>query len=44
VKLMERGLVDAKSMIQGTYPLEKAAQAYEEVADRTKLCTVILMS
>ncbi|MBV8842827.1 MAG: alcohol dehydrogenase catalytic domain-containing protein [Bryobacterales bacterium] len=44
VKLMERGLVDAKTMIQGTYPLEKAGEAYQEVADRTKLSTVILMS
>jgi S-(hydroxymethyl)glutathione dehydrogenase/alcohol dehydrogenase len=44
VKLMERGLVDAKSMIQATYPLDKAGQAYQEVADRTKLATVILMS
>jgi hypothetical protein len=38
VRLMERGLVDAKSMIQGTYPLEKAGEAYQEVADRTRLC------
>jgi S-(hydroxymethyl)glutathione dehydrogenase / alcohol dehydrogenase len=44
VKLIERGLVDAKSMIQGTYPLEKAGEAYQEVADRTKLCTAILMT
>jgi hypothetical protein len=31
-------------MIQGTHPLEKAGEAYQEVADRTELCTVILMS
>ncbi len=44
VKLIERGLIDTKSMIQGTYPLDQAGQAYQDVADRTKLATVILMS
>lgn len=44
VKLIERGLIDAKSMIQATYPLAQAGQAYQDVADRTKLSTVILMS
>jgi S-(hydroxymethyl)glutathione dehydrogenase/alcohol dehydrogenase len=44
VKLMERGLLDAKTMIQGSYPLEKSGEACQEIADRTKLATVVLMS
>jgi S-(hydroxymethyl)glutathione dehydrogenase/alcohol dehydrogenase len=44
VKLMERGLIDAKTMIQGTYPIERSAEACQEIADRTKLATVVVMS
>jgi S-(hydroxymethyl)glutathione dehydrogenase/alcohol dehydrogenase len=44
VRLMERGLLDAKTMIQGTYPIEQSAEACQEIADRTKLATVVLMS
>jgi S-(hydroxymethyl)glutathione dehydrogenase/alcohol dehydrogenase len=44
VRLMERGVLDAKTMIQGTYPLDKSAEACQEIADRTKLATVVLMS
>jgi S-(hydroxymethyl)glutathione dehydrogenase/alcohol dehydrogenase len=44
VKLMERGLLDAKTMIQGTYPLDRSAEACQEITDRTKVATVVLMS
>jgi S-(hydroxymethyl)glutathione dehydrogenase/alcohol dehydrogenase len=44
VKLMERGLLDAKTMIQGTYTLAQSGEACQEIADRTKLATVVLMS
>jgi S-(hydroxymethyl)glutathione dehydrogenase/alcohol dehydrogenase len=44
VKLIERGLLDAKTLIQGTYPLDKSAEAYQEIADRTKMATVVLMN
>lgn len=41
VKLMERGLIDAKSLIEGVYPLDGAVEAAEEVAYRTKIATVV---
>jgi S-(hydroxymethyl)glutathione dehydrogenase / alcohol dehydrogenase len=44
VRLMERGLLNAKTMIQATYPLDRSADASQEIADRTKLATVVLMS
>jgi len=44
VKLMERGLLDAKTMIQATYSLDQSAQACEDIANRTKLATVVLMT
>ena len=44
VRLMERGLLDAKTMIQGTYRLDQSAEACQEIADRTKVATVVLMS
>ena len=43
VRLMERGLLDAKTMIQGTYPIERSAEACQEIADRTKVATVVVM-
>lgn len=44
VKLMERGLLDAKTMIQGTYRLDQSAEACQEIADRTKVATVVVMA
>lgn len=44
VKLIERGLVDAASLIDGVYPLDKAVQATREIGERTKVQTVVSMT
>jgi len=41
VKLMERGLIDAKTMIEGVYPLDRTVEAAQEILDRTKVATVV---
>jgi len=41
VKLIERGLYDAKSLITSSYPLEKTMDAYQAVADRTTVTAMI---
>jgi threonine dehydrogenase-like Zn-dependent dehydrogenase len=41
VKLIEKGLYDAKSLITSTYPLEKTMEAYQAVADRTTVTAMI---
>jgi len=37
VKLIEKGALDAKSMVTATYPLERAMEAVQAVADRTQV-------
>jgi Zn-dependent alcohol dehydrogenase len=35
VKLIEKGLLDVKSMVTSKYPLDRAMDAVQAVADRT---------
>jgi len=42
VKLMEKGLLDARSMITKTYTLAEGRQAVQDVADRTVITAVIV--
>lgn len=42
VRLLERGLYDAKSLITTRYSLERSMQAYQDVADRTTVTAVIV--
>ncbi|HTM03080.1 MAG TPA: alcohol dehydrogenase catalytic domain-containing protein [Vicinamibacterales bacterium] len=44
VKLMERGLLDGKSMITKTYKIEETRQAIQDCADRTVMIGVVLYS
>jgi Zn-dependent alcohol dehydrogenase len=44
VRLIERGLYDAKSMITNTYKLDQIMDAYHAVADRTAITAMIVMS
>jgi len=44
VKLIERGLIDAKSMITGRYTLDQSVQAVQHTADRTIITGVIEFS
>ena len=41
VKLIERGKIDAKSMITKRYTLENSRQAVQDTADRTIITGVI---
>jgi S-(hydroxymethyl)glutathione dehydrogenase / alcohol dehydrogenase len=41
VKLIERGVVDAASMIDGTYSLDDAVSSVRAIADRTAVATVV---
>ena len=41
VKLIEKGVIDMKSMVTKTYPIERTREAVQEVADRTVLGAVI---
>lgn len=43
VRLIERGLYDAKSLITTRYSLEKAMDAYHDVADRTTVTAMIMV-
>jgi S-(hydroxymethyl)glutathione dehydrogenase / alcohol dehydrogenase len=43
VRLIERGLYDAKSLITTRYPLDKAMDAYRDVADRTTVTAMIMV-
>ena len=44
VRLLERGLYDAKSLITTTYPLDRTLEAYQDVADRTTVTAMIVFS
>lgn len=44
VKLIERGLINAKAMITKKYTLAEAKQAYQDTADRTIITGVIEFS
>lgn len=44
VKLSEKGLFDAKSMITATYPLERTMEAIQAVAERTTFAAVVTFS
>jgi S-(hydroxymethyl)glutathione dehydrogenase/alcohol dehydrogenase len=41
VKLIEKGVIDMKSMITATYPIERTREAIQAVGDRTVLGAVI---
>jgi Zn-dependent alcohol dehydrogenase len=41
VKLIERGVIDAKSVITKTYTLDESRQAVQDTADRTIITGVI---
>ncbi len=41
VKLIENGVIDMKSMVTKTYPIERTREAIQEVSDRTVLGAVI---
>jgi len=40
-QLIEKGVLDVKSMVTATYPLERAMEAVQAVADRTTLGAVV---
>jgi S-(hydroxymethyl)glutathione dehydrogenase/alcohol dehydrogenase len=44
VRLIEKGLYDAKSLITSVYPIEKTLDAYQEVADRTTVTAMIVFA
>lgn len=44
VTLIEKGVLDAKSMVTSTYPLDRAMDAVQAVADRTTLGAVVTFS
>jgi S-(hydroxymethyl)glutathione dehydrogenase/alcohol dehydrogenase len=44
VRLIEKGLFDAKSIITATYPLDRAREAFQAVADRTVVAAVVVFS
>lgn len=41
VKMMEKGIIDMKSMVTATYPIERTREAIQAVGDRTVLGAVI---
>jgi S-(hydroxymethyl)glutathione dehydrogenase/alcohol dehydrogenase len=41
VKLIEKGALDTKSMVTATYPLDRAMEAVQAVADRTQVGAVV---
>jgi S-(hydroxymethyl)glutathione dehydrogenase/alcohol dehydrogenase len=41
VKMIERGVIDMKSMVTATYPIERTREAIQAVGDRTTLGAVI---
>lgn len=44
VKLVDRGLFDAKSIVTATYPLERTREAFQAVGERTTTCAVVVFS
>jgi S-(hydroxymethyl)glutathione dehydrogenase/alcohol dehydrogenase len=44
VKLIEKGLFDAKSLVTATYPLDRVMEAVQAVADRTTVGAVVTFS
>lgn len=44
VKLIEKGMLNAKAMITKKYTLDAAKQAYQDTADRTTIIGVIEFS
>jgi len=44
VRLMEKGVIDMKSMVTATYPLDRTREALQAVADRTTVGAVITFS
>ena len=44
VTLMEKGVIDMKSVVTATYPLERAMEAVQAVADRTTLAAVVVFA
>ena len=44
VTLVEKGLIDLKSTVTDTYPLDRTREAIQAVADRTTIGAVITFS
>jgi Zn-dependent alcohol dehydrogenase len=44
VKLIERGLFDAKSLVGATYPADKMREALQAAADRSVITSIIVFS
>jgi Zn-dependent alcohol dehydrogenase len=44
VRLIEKGVIDMKSLVTATYPLERALEATQAVADRTTVAAVVTFS
>ena len=42
VRLMEKGVIDMKPVVTATYPLDRAREAVQAVADRTTVAAVIV--
>jgi len=42
VRLIERGLFDAKSLATATYPLDRTREAFQVTADRTTIAAVVV--
>ena len=43
VRLIEKGLYDAKSLITSTYSLHQTTEACQAVADRTTIAAIIVI-
>jgi len=44
VKLIEKGLFDARSLVTASYPLDRVMEAVQAVADRTTVGAVVTFS
>jgi S-(hydroxymethyl)glutathione dehydrogenase/alcohol dehydrogenase len=44
VRLIEKGVIDMKSIVTATYPLDRAGEAAQAVADRTTVAAVVTFS
>ena len=44
VRLIERGVYDAKALVTSTYPAERTLEAYQAVADRTVVAAIIVFN
>ena len=42
VRLIERGLFDAASLVTATFPIERATESFQAVADRTTIGSVVV--